>query len=156
MLVVVADSLRTLQASGSPISATALLWRSTSRGSRSSSRAARSSMSRRLLISLRNFARKIHLSFQRNHKQLTLRRMYFDGSRQLEHFRGLSFPTISATGPNSSVVHYMPERETAAIVRIENVCCHISYVIASSELTFCHKRSTFVIRERSFSMGQLM
>jgi len=43
-----------------------------------------------------------------------------DGAVQLEKFRraqkncvGLSFPTISAVGPNASIIHYKPEKETA-------------------------------------------
>ncbi|KAL0343325.1 UNVERIFIED_CONTAM: Aminopeptidase P1 [Sesamum angustifolium] len=31
-----------------------------------------------------------------------------------EHFRGLSFPTISSVGPNGAVIHYCPEAETCA------------------------------------------
>ncbi|KAL0449980.1 UNVERIFIED_CONTAM: Aminopeptidase P1 [Sesamum latifolium] len=31
-----------------------------------------------------------------------------------EHFRGLSFPTISSVGPNGAIIHYCPEAETCA------------------------------------------
>ncbi|XP_012454975.1 aminopeptidase P1 isoform X3 [Gossypium raimondii] len=31
-----------------------------------------------------------------------------------EHFRGLSFPTISSVGPNAAVIHYSPQPETCA------------------------------------------
>ncbi|XP_051127098.1 aminopeptidase P1 [Andrographis paniculata] len=31
-----------------------------------------------------------------------------------EHFRGLSFPTISSVGPNGAIIHYSPEPETCA------------------------------------------
>ncbi|KAK6150943.1 hypothetical protein DH2020_015875 [Rehmannia glutinosa] len=31
-----------------------------------------------------------------------------------EHFRGLSFPTISSVGPNGAIIHYSPEAETCA------------------------------------------
>ncbi|XP_073159087.1 aminopeptidase P1 [Henckelia pumila] len=31
-----------------------------------------------------------------------------------EHFRGLSFPTISSVGPNGAIIHYGPEAETCA------------------------------------------
>ncbi|KAK8663940.1 hypothetical protein V6N13_083745 [Hibiscus sabdariffa] len=31
-----------------------------------------------------------------------------------EHFRGLSFPTISSVGPNAAIIHYEPEAETCA------------------------------------------
>ncbi|KAK4477709.1 hypothetical protein RD792_016960 [Penstemon davidsonii] len=31
-----------------------------------------------------------------------------------EHFRGLSFPTISSVGPNGAIIHYSPEEETCA------------------------------------------
>lgn len=33
---------------------------------------------------------------------------------QLQHFRGLSFPTISSVGPNAAVIHYSPQAETCA------------------------------------------
>lgn len=31
-----------------------------------------------------------------------------------QHFRGLSFPTISSVGPNGAVIHYSPKAETCA------------------------------------------
>uniref|UniRef100_A0A2N9EFK7 Xaa-Pro aminopeptidase n=1 Tax=Fagus sylvatica TaxID=28930 RepID=A0A2N9EFK7_FAGSY len=31
-----------------------------------------------------------------------------------EHFRGLSFPTISSVGPNAAIIHYAPHAETCA------------------------------------------
>ncbi|KAK4360560.1 hypothetical protein RND71_019512 [Anisodus tanguticus] len=31
-----------------------------------------------------------------------------------EHFRGLSFPTISSVGSNGAIIHYSPEAETCA------------------------------------------
>ncbi|KAL4625254.1 hypothetical protein ACB092_05G012200 [Castanea dentata] len=31
-----------------------------------------------------------------------------------EHFRGLSFPTISSVGPNAAIIHYAPQAETCA------------------------------------------
>ncbi|KAK6258387.1 hypothetical protein SCA6_012861 [Theobroma cacao] len=31
-----------------------------------------------------------------------------------EHFRGLSFPTISSVGPNAAIIHYSPQAETCA------------------------------------------
>ncbi|KAL8266128.1 hypothetical protein R6Q59_003472 [Mikania micrantha] len=31
-----------------------------------------------------------------------------------EHFRGLSFPTISSVGPNGAIIHYEPEAKTCA------------------------------------------
>ncbi|KAF4380638.1 hypothetical protein F8388_016992 [Cannabis sativa] len=31
-----------------------------------------------------------------------------------EHFRGLSFPTISSVGPNAAIIHYSPHEETCA------------------------------------------
>lgn len=33
-----------------------------------------------------------------------------------EHFVGLSFDTISATGPNAAVIHYSPERGNCAVI----------------------------------------
>ena len=32
----------------------------------------------------------------------------------LQHFRGLSFPTISSVGPNAAVIHYKPEASTCS------------------------------------------
>ncbi|KAA3461180.1 putative Xaa-Pro aminopeptidase P isoform X1 [Gossypium australe] len=31
-----------------------------------------------------------------------------------EHFRGLSFPTISSVGPNAAIIHYSPQAKTCA------------------------------------------
>ncbi|CAG8728850.1 11662_t:CDS:2, partial [Acaulospora morrowiae] len=46
-----------------------------------------------------------------------------DGSNRLEKFRaeqsdfvGLSFDTISASGPNGAIIHYKPEPETCAVI----------------------------------------
>ena len=30
----------------------------------------------------------------------------------LQHFKGLSFPTISSVGPNAAVIHYSPDAKT--------------------------------------------
>ncbi|KAK5051884.1 hypothetical protein LTR84_002687 [Exophiala bonariae] len=35
---------------------------------------------------------------------------------QGDHFKGLSFPTISSTGPNAAVIHYSPERGNCSVV----------------------------------------
>lgn len=32
----------------------------------------------------------------------------------LQHFKGLSFPTISSVGPNAAIIHYQPEPDTCA------------------------------------------
>jgi len=32
----------------------------------------------------------------------------------LQHFKGLSFPTISSVGPNAAIIHYGPDPETCA------------------------------------------
>ncbi|KIO20986.1 hypothetical protein M407DRAFT_132041 [Tulasnella calospora MUT 4182] len=34
-----------------------------------------------------------------------------------ELFKGLSFPTISSTGPNCAIIHYQPEPETCAVLK---------------------------------------
>jgi len=33
-----------------------------------------------------------------------------------EHFRGLSFPTISSTGPNAAIIHYSPDPKDCATI----------------------------------------
>ena len=35
-------------------------------------------------------------------------------SMWLQHFRGLSFPTISSVGSNAAIIHYSPEPEACA------------------------------------------
>ena len=37
-------------------------------------------------------------------------------SRELDHFKGLSFPTISSTGPNAAIIHYQPSPTDSATV----------------------------------------
>jgi Xaa-Pro aminopeptidase len=41
--------------------------------------------------------------------------IHADGSTQ-DLFVGLSFDTISATGPNGAIIHYKPEKETCATI----------------------------------------
>ncbi|PIL27805.1 hypothetical protein GSI_10959 [Ganoderma sinense ZZ0214-1] len=36
-------------------------------------------------------------------------------------FKGLSFPTISATGPNGAIIHYQPDRDDCAVVKKEQI-----------------------------------
>ncbi|KAI0341347.1 Creatinase/aminopeptidase [Trametopsis cervina] len=40
---------------------------------------------------------------------------------ELDLFRGLSFSTISATGPNGAIIHYEPDRVESAIVKKDQV-----------------------------------
>ncbi|KAI0727485.1 Creatinase/aminopeptidase [Fomitopsis betulina] len=40
---------------------------------------------------------------------------------ELDLFRGLSFPTISATGPNGAIIHYQPEPDDCSIVRKDQI-----------------------------------
>lgn len=39
-----------------------------------------------------------------------------DQYRKHQHFVGLSFDTISASGPNAAVIHYKPERGNCAVI----------------------------------------
>ena len=39
----------------------------------------------------------------------------------MEHFVGLSFPTISSSGPNGAIIHYRPEEETARTLNREEL-----------------------------------
>lgn len=38
-----------------------------------------------------------------------------------EHFKGLSFPTISSVGPNASIIHYAPEAGTCAELDADSI-----------------------------------
>ncbi|KAI5806544.1 putative Xaa-Pro aminopeptidase P [Peziza echinospora] len=38
-----------------------------------------------------------------------------------EHFMGLSFPTISSTGPNAAVIHYQPQKGSCATVDLNAI-----------------------------------
>ncbi|EJF63579.1 Creatinase/aminopeptidase [Dichomitus squalens LYAD-421 SS1] len=38
-----------------------------------------------------------------------------------ESFKGLSFPTISATGPNGAIIHYQPEHDDCAVVKKDQI-----------------------------------
>jgi len=40
---------------------------------------------------------------------------------QLQHFKGLSFPTISSTGPNGAIIHYQPDPNNCATVRKDQI-----------------------------------
>ncbi|EPS95616.1 hypothetical protein FOMPIDRAFT_1025722 [Fomitopsis schrenkii] len=40
---------------------------------------------------------------------------------ELDLFRGLSFPTISATGPNGAIIHYQPDPNDCSIVRKDQI-----------------------------------
>ncbi|KZV62191.1 Creatinase/aminopeptidase [Peniophora sp. CONT] len=40
---------------------------------------------------------------------------------ELEHFKGLSFTTISSTGPNGAIIHYSPDPETCATIKREDI-----------------------------------
>ena len=41
--------------------------------------------------------------------------------RELDHFKGLSFPTISSTGPNAAIIHYQPSPTDSAVVDKDQV-----------------------------------
>jgi len=52
----------------------------------------------------------------------------YQGSEKLESFRselalfqGLSFPTISSTGPNGAIIHYQPDEKTSATIKKEQI-----------------------------------
>ncbi|KAJ6469378.1 peptidase M24, structural domain-containing protein [Mycena sanguinolenta] len=40
---------------------------------------------------------------------------------QLDLFRGLSFPTISSTGPNGAIIHYSPDPNDCAVVKQDQI-----------------------------------
>jgi Xaa-Pro aminopeptidase len=40
---------------------------------------------------------------------------------ELEHFKGLSFETISSTGANAAIIHYAPSATDSAIIDKEQI-----------------------------------
>ncbi len=40
---------------------------------------------------------------------------------ELSGFQGLSFSTISSTGPNGAIIHYKPEHDTCAKIRVDQL-----------------------------------
>ncbi|KAJ7636867.1 putative Xaa-Pro aminopeptidase P [Roridomyces roridus] len=40
---------------------------------------------------------------------------------ELDLFRGLSFPTISSTGPNGAIIHYCPDANDCAVIRQDQI-----------------------------------
>ncbi|KAJ7034541.1 peptidase M24, structural domain-containing protein [Mycena alexandri] len=40
---------------------------------------------------------------------------------ELELFRGLSFPTISSTGPNGAIIHYSPDANDCAVIKLDQI-----------------------------------
>ncbi|KAJ3396017.1 hypothetical protein HDU92_004320 [Lobulomyces angularis] len=41
--------------------------------------------------------------------------------RELKDFVGLSFDTISSTGPNGAIIHYKPQKDTCAIIKVDQL-----------------------------------
>lgn len=39
----------------------------------------------------------------------------------LQHFRGLSFPTISSVGPNAAIIHYAPDPKTCSEFDVDQI-----------------------------------
>lgn len=67
--------------------------------------------------------------------------------RELGLFKGLSFPTISSTGPNGAIIHYSPDPNDCDVIKKDQVISkHVK--ITSADHAF---RYTFVIQEVSFS-----
>lgn len=42
-------------------------------------------------------------------------------NRQLPRFQGLSFATISSSGPNGAIIHYHPEPETNRPITLDEM-----------------------------------
>lgn len=56
-----------------------------------------------------------------------------------QHFRGLSFPTISSVGPNAAVIHYSPEPSTCSELDADKIYLFDSGAqVSSTPLLFCH------------------
>lgn len=47
---------------------------------------------------------------------------FCDGRRELDLFKGLSFTTISSTGPNGAIIHYSPDPNDCDIIKKDQVC----------------------------------
>jgi hypothetical protein len=47
---------------------------------------------------------------------------FLGGCRELDLFKGLSFTTISSTGPNGAIIHYSPDPNDCDIIKKDQVC----------------------------------
>jgi len=71
--------------------------------------------------------------------------------RELADFVGLSFDTISSTGPNGAIIHYKPERSTCAIVDHNLIYLCDSggqYLDGTTDVTRTYHFSTPTAREK--------
>jgi Xaa-Pro aminopeptidase len=64
-------------------------------------------------------------SFDRKFNQtivlLLLEKLTHVAYRKQDLFAGLSFDTISATGPNGAIIHYSPDPHNSAVIDADNV-----------------------------------
>ena len=101
------------QGSGHPIFATGQPWLDILPGWKSSSTMAPCCLKVREPTSSRNTGRG-YLRSRFNRSFLTV-------SRVLKHFKGLSFDTISSTGPNAAIIHYKPSPTESAIIKKDEI-----------------------------------
>ncbi|KAJ3227120.1 hypothetical protein HK099_003339 [Clydaea vesicula] len=59
--------------------------------------------------------------------------------RELKDFVGLSFDTISSTGPNGAIIHYKPQKDTCAIIKVDQL------YLCDSGAQFKYALSLFVL-----------
>lgn len=104
---------RRFQGSGRLIFATEQLWLDTLPGWKSSLATVPCCLRVRELTNSRNTDRE-HPKNHSNRIVLTI-------SRELEHFMGLSFPTISSTGPNAAIIHYKPSPTDCAVIERDQI-----------------------------------
>jgi hypothetical protein len=71
-------------------------------------------------------------------------------NRQLDLFRGLSFTTISSTGPNAAIIHYSPDPKDCAVIDRKQVR---RMLIAGSGSGMSPRRSTYATQGVSTPMA---
>ncbi|KAJ7249434.1 putative Xaa-Pro aminopeptidase P [Mycena rebaudengoi] len=54
---------------------------------------------------------------------------------ELDLFRGLSFPTISSTGPNGAIIHYSPDANDCAVVKQDQVRVLSTFFDGTTDVT---------------------
>lgn len=65
----------------------------------------------------------------------------------LQHFKGLSFPTISSVGPNAAVIHYSPDPKTCLELDADSIYLFDSGAqVDLQPCIVCHNLQSFIFK----------